>query len=356
MTIRPTAQWRIALLTIGLLLTALDGADAAAAPGWVDAHGHLLGRFGGGGPRGARDDFPGSAGSAVREMDALGMGLSVVMPMPFADGQAGAFDLEEILPAAARLPGRFAVLGGGRWLNGLIQKSAGSREIDAALREEFTRRAEGIVRQGARGFGEVTALHLALGPRHPYQGAQPDHPLFLLLADLAARHNLPVDLHMEAVPRDMPIPERLGMPQNPKVLPANLEAFKRLLAHNPQARIIWAHAGWDNTGARTPPLMRELLATHPNLFMSLKGGRDCDPANLVLDEGGKVKADWLSLLQEFPDRFVLGSDTFHLPPDPPPGLRFPDRSSFVRALLAGLPADLAARLGRANALRLFGLE
>ena len=129
----------------------------------------------------------------------------------------------------------------------MIQKAAGSREVDAALREEFTRRAEEIVKKGARGFGEVTALHLALGPRHPYQGAPPDHPLFLLLADLAARVNLPVDFHMEAVPQDMPIPERLAMPQNPKVLPANLKAFKRLLAHNPQARIIWAHAGWDNT-------------------------------------------------------------------------------------------------------------
>ena len=42
----------------------------------------------------------------------LGMGASVVMPMPFADGQPGAFDLEEILPAVAKLPGRFRGPGG----------------------------------------------------------------------------------------------------------------------------------------------------------------------------------------------------------------------------------------------------
>ena len=30
----------------------------------------------------------------------------------------------------------------------------------------------------------------------------PDHPLYLLLADIAAQHGVPIDLHMEAVPAD----------------------------------------------------------------------------------------------------------------------------------------------------------
>jgi predicted TIM-barrel fold metal-dependent hydrolase len=353
---RLTKPGIVVLVAVGLIssVQGISSAGQAMASGWIDAHTHLLGRFGG--PRGGQDNFPGAVGTALKDMDALGIGASVVMPMPFSEGQAGAFDLDDILPAVAKLPGRFAVLGGGLRLNGMIQKASGSKEIDPSVREEFTRRAEEIARKGARGFGEVTALHLALGPRHPYQGASPDHPLFLLLADLAVRFGLPMDLHMEAVPRDMPIPERLAMPQNPKMLPANLEAFKRLLTHNPQARIIWAHAGWDNTGARTPALMRELLVAHPNLYMSLKGGRDCDPANLVLDSGGRIKAEWLALLREFSDRFILGSDTFHLPPDPPQGMRFPDRFPFVRALFADLPPDLAAKIGRDNALRLFGLE
>lgn len=64
----------------------------------------------------------------------------------------------------------------------------------------------------------------------------------------------------------------------------------------------------------------------------------------------------LLLLRACPARVVLGSDAFPLPPDTPPGIRFPDRFSFVRALPAGLPQELAARIGRADALRLCGLE
>ena len=55
---------------------------------------------------------------------------------------------------------------------------------------------------GAAGFGEMAAEHFSGGT--PYQFAPPDHPLFLLLADIAARHDVPIDQHMNAVPRDGP--------------------------------------------------------------------------------------------------------------------------------------------------------
>ena len=44
----------------------------------------------------------------------------------------------------------------------------------------------------------------------------------------------------------------------------------RLLAHNPKAKILWSHMGWDNTGHRTAALTARLLEKHPNLYMSFK--------------------------------------------------------------------------------------
>jgi hypothetical protein len=77
---------------------------------------------------------------------------------------------------------------------------------------------------------------------------------------------------MEALPQDSPPPPFLAS-FNPARLPANIAAFERLLEHNRQAIIVWAHAGWDDpTGERTVPLMRALLAKHANLSMSIKLG------------------------------------------------------------------------------------
>ena len=99
-----------------------------------------------------------------------------------------------------------------------------------------------------------------------FESTPPDHPLFLVLADIAADNDMPIDLHMEAVPQDMPTPPRFALRgPNPSNLKENISALERLLDHNPRPRIIWAHAGWDNTGERTVRLMRSLLAKHPNL-------------------------------------------------------------------------------------------
>jgi prevent-host-death family protein len=45
----------------------------------------------------------------------------------------------------------------------------------------------------------------------------------------------------------------------------------------PQARIVWLHAGWDLTGERTVALMRFLLSRHADLFISIKSDRAGTP-------------------------------------------------------------------------------
>ena len=64
-------------------------------------------------------------------------------------------------------------------------------------------RAEELLRQGVVGFGELSIEHLSLpqSPVKDYEYAPADSPLMLLLADIAAQHNVPIDLHMEALPQ-----------------------------------------------------------------------------------------------------------------------------------------------------------
>ncbi len=83
----------------------------------------------------------------------------------------------------------------------------------------------------------------------------------------------------------------------------DIAAFERLLAHNPRAKIIWAHAGADGTGFRTPDLCRRLLLAHPNLYMEIKADPLNPGKNYPLVDG-KIKPEWLKLFEDFPDRFI----------------------------------------------------
>jgi predicted TIM-barrel fold metal-dependent hydrolase len=258
----------------------------------------------------------------------------------------GRIDSDVILPAAKKYPGKIAVLGGGGTLNAMIEQAVRTGYDGPEVRRKFRERAEEILRKGMVGFGEMAAEHFPAGT--PYQYAPPDHPLFLLLADIAAQHDVPIDLHMEAVPRDMPLPAGLKSPPNPPRLRGNIAAFERLLDHNPRAKIIWAHAGSDSTGYRTPELCRRLLAAHPNLYMEIK----VDPLHLgktpPIDASGKIKPAWRKLFEDFPNRFLIGSDQNY--PEPKTG---PQRWQADVLLLNQLPPELRRKIGRENALHLY---
>src|SRR6185295_3115929 len=142
--------------------------------------------------------------------------------------------------AAKKYPGKLAVIGGGGTLNAMIQQSLSSGDVGPAVQQKFRERAEELFREGVVGFGEMTTEHFPSANAPSYEYAPADHPLYLLLADIAAQHGIPIDLHMEAVPQDMSLPKELKSPPNPSQLHANMAAFERLLAHNPRALIVWA--------------------------------------------------------------------------------------------------------------------
>lgn len=311
----------------------------AALNPYIDVHTHL-----------DETDVDGSMQSAIESMPVENLAKIVFMPSPFTLADASRFDVERLRPAAKKYPGKIAVLGGGGTLNPMIIEAARTGDAGPGIQKQFRERAEAILAAGAVGFGEMAAEHFPSST--PYETAPPDHPLFLLLADIAAQHDVPISIHMEALPQDMDLPAPLKSPPNPPQLHANIAAFERLLAHNPRAKIVWAHLGWDTTGYRTPELMRRLLEAHPNLFMEIK----LDPLdvgkNSPLTNGasGQIKPEWLKLFADFQDRFVIGSDQHY------PQGSGPQRWQAVVLLFNELPAAIRQKIGTENAARIYHLK
>lgn len=347
------AKLLVACLVFGPSLLPFAVAPALAqVPGIIDTHGHIQN----GGPRST--DFRGALDAAVHRMDQSGFSKSIIMPPPMATGTPGAFEIESYVFAKQAYAGRIILGGGGGSLNGIIQSTAPDAVTDD-VRKAFRASAEKIAAAGAVVFGEIALHHLSLrimGPRHPYEWTPPDHPLLMLLADIAAERNIPLDLHMDLVSEDMNLPARpVFNPTNPSVLKANMAAFERLLAHNRSARIVWAHAGTDPLGTRTPQIQRELLARNPNLYMSLRLGATAPAPFIALDPDKKLKPVWLALLREFPDRFVIGTDFFHAPGAG--AVRGPTEETLenYQAALAQMPPELAAAIAHGNAERIYRL-
>lgn len=114
--------------------------------------------------------------------------------------------------------------------------------------------------------------------------------------------------------------------------------IERIYALDPGARVIWAHTGMSTPEQR----IEELLARHPTLHgeLSYRGG---------VDEGGSLSRQWRLLFIKYPDRFLLGSDTW-MPQ------RWPDVPQIMaryRAWLSELPAEVAEKIAWRNGFRLF---
>jgi len=241
------------------------------------------------------------------------------------------------------------VVGVGGTLNAMILESVRTGDSGMEVQNKFRERAEELVREGVVGFGEMAAEHLIQpsSALKDYEHAPADHPLFLLLANIAAENDAPIDLHMEAIPQAMPLPPDLKAP-NPPQLPANIPAFERLLRHNRNAKIIWAHAGADFTGYRTPNLCRRLLKSNSNLYMEIKYDPMTPGKNPVVVDG-KITTEWLRLFKDFPDRFVIGSDQHYRPI---PGKGQPRWEATV-LILNQMPTGLRQKIGIDNVLHIY---
>lgn len=145
------------------------------------------------------------------------------------------------------------------------------------------------------------------------------------------------EFHLYGADADLPVPRRLVAlaKANRLVLHAHsdAEAIERLFAQWPQARIVWAHSGFDRPDAIAPVLRR-----HPALWCDLAFRSD-------MATDGRVDPAWRELFAAFPDRFMVGTDTF----TPERWHYIGEHARYSRAWLAALPAALAERIAWRNA-------
>lgn len=119
---------------------------------------------------------------------------------------------------------------------------------------------------------------------------------------------------------------------------SDITAIRQLFRLDNRLRIIWAHAGMT-----TQPLQIDgMLYQYPGLFVELSHRTD-------LFRDGRLKPEWQELFLRYPDRFMVGTGTYNN------SYWYEYRYTIrrIRKWLQELPADVAAKIGHKNALRLF---
>ncbi len=340
-----------ALFIIGLLQGPPEAGVAQAQTRFefIDVHSHLVGG------RSSQSDYYGAMSEAINIMDSFGIRKTFILPPPQISSQDW-YDFPAIIDALKHHPQRFAFLGGGGALNTSIHRYSEPETVTDSIKRIFTVKAEEIIKAGAIGFGEIASLHISAASGHPYEFVPADHPLILLLADVAAKFNVPIDLHMDATTEEVPVPRRFKGGDNPRILPRTVGSLQRLLAHNRQAKIVWAHGGSDPLGAMTPTLIGSLMDEYPNLYVSLRvvGGKA--PMHNKLLARGSIEPQWLKLLIRHANRFVIGTDSFFVSPNlmgSGPGSKFAERNvqkiKATRHFLSLLPPEVFHKIARDNA-------
>ena len=114
---------------------------------------------------------------------------------------------------------------------------------------------------------------------------------------------------------------------------SDAQAVKNLFSQDPNARILWAHSGFES-----PQVIEKMLALYPNLTTDL-AFRYEHAAN------SKVDPVWLALFNKYPDRFMIGTDTYA----PERWYYVIDHADWSREWLNTLPKELKQNIAYKNA-------
>jgi predicted TIM-barrel fold metal-dependent hydrolase len=156
--------------------------------------------------------------------------------------------------------------------------------------------------------------YVAIGEYHVF-GEDADSPVMRRVVELAREHRLFLHSHSDA------------------------DAIERQFRQDPEARILWAHSGFDS-----PERVRDMLRRHPRLWCDLAFRND-HATNGVVDPA------WREVFLEFPDRFMVGTDTF----TPERWYYVGEHARWTREWLASLPPAVAEQIAWKNGERLFGI-
>ena len=153
--------------------------------------------------------------------------------------------------------------------------------------------------------------YAGIGEFHVF-GADADLPVMRRLVEFARQHKIFLHAHSDA------------------------DAVERLFRQDPEAHILWAHSGFT-----TPDAVRAVLTKHKHLWADLAYRNDYAPY-------GKLEPAWRQLILDFPDRFMVGTDT----PSPERWYYVVEHAKISRTWIADLPAEVADNVAFRNAERL----
>lgn len=222
-------------------------------------------------------------------------------------------------------------------------KQAGGDWIIPLFRPYFSQR------QRQRWFADDTVLPLAkkalasgeykgIGELHLIAGLGPSlkNPTVNGLIKLGIEYDVPLLIHIETSS------ERYFIPLCKQYL---------------KARFLIAHAG----GLLNARQIGNLLKSCPNTWTEFSARDHMRYVNSsIVDENGKLLSGWRKLIEQYPDRFMIGSDPFW-PVEKEMALEEPDSGwlhvndylNFHRKWLADLPAEVKQKLEIDNARHFF---
>jgi len=119
---------------------------------------------------------------------------------------------------------------------------------------------------------------------------------------------------------------------------SDAQAIKFIFEQYPEARILWAHAGFEYAY-----IVDQLMNKHPALWADLSFRRE-------IYVNGKLMPGWKKLLVEHADRFLFGIDTY----EPQRWLQINTVMQWQRKLLAVLPDNVARKIAYENGERIAG--
>lgn len=186
-----------------------------------------------------------------------------------------------------------------------------------------------------QGLGEVFTRHDDVTALTEGDTPRANNEALTRVYHLAAEFDLPVMLHSNITSK---------RERNPLYLTELEEALR----NHPHTRFIWAHAGTSMELHRHQekldfllPTVKRLLTDYPNLYIDLSWTM---LRPYLLDKAGKPDTGWVSLIEQHPTRFMIGSDVVG---------RFDGLGEGMRAFdpfLDALPADIARQVARDNFL------
>lgn len=153
---------------------------------------------------------------------------------------------------------------------------------------------------------------------------------------------------------DLPVMVHSNITSKRERMPLYLEEIEDPLRYFPNVRFIWAHAGTSKELHRHQDKLdflfdtvKRMLETYPNLYIDLSW-TVLDP--YLLNEQGAANAQWVELVSDFPDRFMLGSDVVG---------SFKNMDKYLNGFipfLDALPEEVAHKVSRDNFLAVLPRE